>query len=407
MLPRRLTKTLGPDTDDRLWGIGTHPWPVNGLSDLAFGHAGYTKCTVCIDPVHDLAVIMLRDAAGKNFNKYNPLFLQAVVDGLVDKLPAFPRALTFADMKVPPGEKRIALDTVVENDGSAAAVIDYEYATAGTGWKITPDTGRSRVPPHGKVPLHVEAAFDNAQPAPIPKLWGSVAYEGQAVPKVEYWLQPRLERRTTAIRLARPPTVDGTIADGEYPGAGLAGAFLEPKGRRKPPYDTQFQVAYDDKALYLAVTAFEKDPRGIRRTPRQRDDRKIQSDDCIEVILDAAHDRKAYRHFVVNLDGAQLDALGGDSKNWHAAWEAPVKTYEDRYVVEMAIPYEALGAPPPKPGDTWRMNICRHRTAPDPWSPESNSQWVPSYDRQMRPLVIWDSYDNPDLDHYFGEVTFK
>ena len=75
-------------------------------------------------------------------------------------------------------------------------------------------------------------------------------------------------------------------------------------------------------------------------------------------------------------------------------------------MVEMAIPLEALGVPAPKPGDAWGLNICRHRTAPAPWSVDANSQWVSSYDKAIGRTVIWDSYNNPGIDHYFGKVTF-
>ena len=45
MLPRRYVKTLGPYANDRLWGMGTHPWKTSDFSPLAFGHAGYFKST--------------------------------------------------------------------------------------------------------------------------------------------------------------------------------------------------------------------------------------------------------------------------------------------------------------------------------------------------------------------------
>ena len=33
----------------------------------------------------------------------------------------------------------------------------------------------------------------------------------------------------------------------------------------------------------------------------------------------------------------------------------------DSWMVEMAIPFAGLGVKPPKPGDTWRVSLCRFR----------------------------------------------
>jgi hypothetical protein len=37
---------------------------------------------VRVDPVNDLVIVMTRNTAGKNFEKYHPQFLQAIVDGM-------------------------------------------------------------------------------------------------------------------------------------------------------------------------------------------------------------------------------------------------------------------------------------------------------------------------------------
>lgn len=41
-----------------------------------------SSATLQIDPVNDLIIVMGRNAAGKNLNKYHVRFLQAVYDGI-------------------------------------------------------------------------------------------------------------------------------------------------------------------------------------------------------------------------------------------------------------------------------------------------------------------------------------
>jgi len=84
MLPERLTKVLGPDTTlDR--GIGLHWFDGEPFGKGTFGHGAASSATLRIDPVNDLVVVMTRNTAGRNFDKYQPMFLKAVVDGIAER----------------------------------------------------------------------------------------------------------------------------------------------------------------------------------------------------------------------------------------------------------------------------------------------------------------------------------
>jgi len=84
MLPEKLTKVLGPDTEV-VWGIGLTPvdWlDTQALSPAAFGHGAASSATLAIDPVNDLVVVMTRNTAGRNFGTYNPRFFAAIAEGM-------------------------------------------------------------------------------------------------------------------------------------------------------------------------------------------------------------------------------------------------------------------------------------------------------------------------------------
>jgi len=83
MLPQKLTKVLGPDTD-QVYGIGTTWYPNEGLGDGTFAHGAASSATTRIDPVNDLVIIMTRNSAGRNFAKYHRRFIDAVVAGMDD-----------------------------------------------------------------------------------------------------------------------------------------------------------------------------------------------------------------------------------------------------------------------------------------------------------------------------------
>ena len=394
MLPRRHSKTLGPYANDRPWGMGTHPWKTDDFSPLAFGHAGYFKSTVFIDPAHDLVVVMLRQGAGTNYDKYHPQFLKAIADGMIDRLPSFPQALTLSGRDVPMGKNRFTIEAVVENPGSADAVLEYRYETAGTGWRFEPATARVTLPAKGKATMRVEARFDPDQPAPLPKLHGAIYSAAGPTPlaPVEYWLRPILRRAVVARRLELAPLIDGVVGAKEYGAAPDAPALRETHVRKEPESGTRFRVGYDDKAVYIAVTAAEKSPGKLPQSGKLRDDPLTRKDDHIEVVIDPSGRGKDRLQFVANLAGVRYDARRGDAK-WDADWTAAVGCRDDEYAVEFRIPYAALGVAAPRPGDVWALNVLRGRGPRGPkW--ERFSQWVPTYA----------DFDSPT---HLGELTFK
>lgn len=394
MLPRRLTKTLGPYTNDRSWGFGTHPWKTEDFSPLSFGHAGYFKSTAFIDPVHDLVVVMLRQGAGTNFDKYHPQFQKIIADSLVDRMPPFPQALSLSDIDAPSDKNRFTIEAIVDHPGTSAAVLEFRYDTDGTYWKFEPASGRVELAGKSKTTVRIEASFDPKRMSPLPKLHAAVFAAAGPTPThpLEYWLRPLLRRSVTAEPLLCGPIIDGIVTAKEYGAGPDEPSLLETHGRKEPNYGTRFRVGYDDKAVYVAVTAEEKNPRTLPRLGKTNDDPLIRKDDHIELAIDPTGRGKDRRQFTVNLDGVRYDALRGDAK-WNANWTAAVGCEVNAFVVEFRIPYEAIGVPAPRKNDKWALNVLRGRGARDPkW--ELFSQWVMTY-------ADFNSAAN------FGELIFK
>jgi CubicO group peptidase (beta-lactamase class C family) len=82
MMPTKLTPYFGPKVEQS-HGIGCVPWGGPGLSDDCIGHGAASSAECIIDFKNDLIITMTRNAAGSNYAKYNPLFIQTVTDGLV------------------------------------------------------------------------------------------------------------------------------------------------------------------------------------------------------------------------------------------------------------------------------------------------------------------------------------
>ena len=309
-------------------------------------------------------------------------------------------ALQLPAVALPDEGSRIALSTTVKNPFEGAIEVRYEWDTADTAWDVKPKAGTIRIPRGGEAAMEVEATFERDRVMPVPQLQCTVLLDGKEVTKVTTRLQPLVRRRATVARLAKSPVVDGAIAQGEYGAAEITGGFVDYRGLGYPEFDTNFLLAHDGKALYVAIVAQEPDPGSIKTAPRERDD-LIWQDDEVELFIDATFDRSTYHQFCVNLDGVQYDAIGGPQHGqwgdlaWSAQWDSKITIGGDGYVMEVAIPYEALGVEPPKPGDRWGLNICRVRQTPTETWPEPM-------------MAAWSiPYANFHVPTHFGEVTFE
>ena len=83
LLPQPLTKTLGPNASEE-YGIGSSWFRDEGLGAGTFAHGAASAATLRIDPENDLIVMMARNDAGENFDKYHPQFLQIISESVAD-----------------------------------------------------------------------------------------------------------------------------------------------------------------------------------------------------------------------------------------------------------------------------------------------------------------------------------
>ena len=75
MLPRQLTTELGPEAT-KMFGIG-----LDGSAEK-FGHGAASAATFHVDTTEDLVVVMTRNKMGKNQDKYNGKFWDAIRGGI-------------------------------------------------------------------------------------------------------------------------------------------------------------------------------------------------------------------------------------------------------------------------------------------------------------------------------------
>ncbi len=162
---------------------------------------------------------------------------------------------------------------------------------------------------------------------------------------------PLLGQEHSIVRVGKAPIAD------KLPLIKLKG----PDGK-VPENPTEVRLGYNAENLYVSVICFEKDTQGISRkyhNPEEHDNR-IWDDDCVDLSIAPFGDRQVFK-LIVNSAGIVYDAVGADA-NWESKVHRAVQIKGDRWVVELAIPFESLGFAP-KGGELWQINIGRLRQA--------------------------------------------
>jgi Domain of unknown function (DUF5916)/Carbohydrate family 9 binding domain-like len=185
----------------------------------------------------------------------------------------------------------------------------------------------------------------------------------------------RLEVR--AVETRAPVVIDGVLDDAVWRQATSVGGFVqsEPQEGEPSTEQTEVQVAFDARYLYIAANCHDRDPSGIVVNDI-REDFLAGDQDSFEVVLDTLADRRNGFVFMTNPEGARADQqMANEGREVNASWDAVwfVKTSRsaEGWVVEMAIPFTSLRFDLDK-APAWGVNFSRRirrRNEVDFWSP--------------------------------------
>jgi len=142
-------------------------------------------------------------------------------------------------------------------------------------------------------------------------------------------------------------TIDGLLEENIWQIAEKAVNF-----QRVTPTDTGYaiaqtvaMIAYDKNNIYVGAICYDPTP-GKRPVQSLRRDFTFQGNDNFAVFFDPYNDQTNGFGFYVSAAGVQYDHLGYEGNrfnvNWDAKWRSAIKSYDDRWVVEMAIPFRSL-----------------------------------------------------------------
>lgn len=171
--------------------------------------------------------------------------------------------------------------------------------------------------------------------------------------------------------------IDGELLEKTWGECNIAADFYQ-----SVPFDTSYaktktevKVTYDKKFIYIAAICYDDLP-GEYIIQSLKRDYSYPISDAFGVFIDPFNDLQNGFSFSVNPKGVQREGLVQDggvygvTTAWDNYWFSEVKTYADKWVVEIAIPFTSIRF---KPGTkSWKINFSRNdlkRNEGSSWSP--------------------------------------
>lgn len=193
--------------------------------------------------------------------------------------------------------------------------------------------------------------------------------------------------------------IDGKLDEKPWETAGFTGPFVGPGDGQAPPdhpVNAAAKVAWDDVNLYVGFVVEDKEPSSPFKAG-DKDPRIWEKSSAVELMIQPGDpgDNKDYFELQVDVNGAIFDTrwddynqpiTGADDATkvfGHMDWSSGLKQAvtidkeKKNYTAEIAIPWASFKARegisiPPKPGDTWRVNLYSFKDgqrAALAWSP--------------------------------------
>ncbi|MEY3702253.1 MAG: hypothetical protein RI891_1545 [Gemmatimonadota bacterium] len=149
-----------------------------------------------------------------------------------------------------------------------------------------------------------------------------------------------------ALRTPTAITLDGRDHESVWRTAPITDDFKQFSPMEAGParFRTTFQVAYDDRAVYVFLRMYDPRPDSLVSLLSRRDVRTPS--EWIKVVIDGFHDRRSGMQFMVNPAGVKRDAnITNDVQedgSWDAVWDVAVQTDSLGWTAEYAIPFSQL-----------------------------------------------------------------
>jgi hypothetical protein len=191
----------------------------------------------------------------------------------------------------------------------------------------------------------------------------ATVWPGGAAPAYAALAGENVDKVIHAVRTDAPPAIDGRLDDAAWQAATPDDRFVqaEPQNGRPASERTEVRIVYDDRAIYVGVRCFDREPDKIVSRLTRRD-RQIEAD-WVAIGFDSRLDHASAYAFMINAAGVQTDVLLYDdtssSADWDAVWDGAVARDAGGWSAELRIPLSVLRFSS-APAQVWGFNVERY-----------------------------------------------
>lgn len=177
-------------------------------------------------------------------------------------------------------------------------------------------------------------------------------------------IQGQLRREYNIQSVEAGPKIDGDLNEAVWKNCTATGDFTQtvPQTDNPSNYKTEIRMCYSNTSVYVSAVMYQ--PRSVSlRQLTARDMLYNINSDIFSVFFDTYDDHQNGFTFRVSSAGVQHDerlSEGGEygDQSWDAVWKSNVLVFDDRWQVEMEIPFSALRFS--KQSEmTWGINFYR------------------------------------------------
>lgn len=213
------------------------------------------------------------------------------------------------------------------------------------------------------------------------------------------FLSVKAQKKNAAYRLhiketKSPVKIDGFIDEDAWKDTDVAKDFFMvlPVDTGRATQPSEIRMTYDAKHIYLAAI-FYNNPPGAYVVESLRRDFSFGKNDNFLLFMDPFNNQTTGFSFGANAAGAQWDGTMNNGRsvdlNWDSKWISEVTQDEDKWVVEMAIPFKSIRY---KKGVTeWGINFSRldlKSSEKSSWTPIPRQ--FPTSSLAYSGVLVWD-----------------
>ena len=197
-------------------------------------------------------------------------------------------------------------------------------------------------------------------PSPSSPAAGSVTYDPELPPVSSSSASVKTDSPVTfkAVAIRKDFKLDGNLDKAVWKQAPVSSGLLPVKGKGKAMKNrTEIRLLYSPKALYVGVKCFQD----MSRLTAQydQDELAVWNDDNIDCFFDIAGKGAGFYQFCVNALGSTTDLKDGKRKYLAKGRITKARRLDDRWEIEMKIPFEAFNMMRPFSGDYIGFRLCR------------------------------------------------